>query len=244
MKIRTPLIFLSALCLLGGCATQRAPMAQDPIEGFNRAMFAVNEGLDTAVLKPVAQGYEAAIPLPARMGIGNVFDNFRDLSRGGNALLQGKGKEGMTGFARILINSTLGLLGLFDVASEMGLEKGDEDFGQTLAVWGAPAGPYLYLPLFGPSGGRDIVGFGVDQYMNPLWYLTKDHIAERNTLHGLRMVHYRAVLLSADRIFEEATWDKYAYLRGAYLQRRAAQIRDGRPAPVAEDDDDDPETQK
>jgi len=237
MSIRNILFFLGAFFFLSGCATQRAPMEQDPLEGFNRAMFAFNDGLDKTLLKPAAQGYDAVVPLPAKMGISNFFDNFRDLTRGGNALLQGKGEEGMTGFARLFINSTLGMLGLFDVASEMGLEKGDEDLGQTLAVWGVPSGPYLYLPLFGPSSARDFTAWWIEP--SPLWELVKDRMADRNALYGVRILHYRASLLSLERILEDASWDKYAYLRGAYLQRRASQIRDGRPLPLPDDDDDD-----
>jgi len=238
VNIRNCLIFLSALCLFSGCATQRVPIAADPLEGFNRTMFTVHEGLDTVLLKPVAQGYDAVVPAPVKRGVGNFFENFRDVARSGNAFLQGKGRQGVTGLGRILINSTLGLFGLFDVASEMGLQKGTEDFGQTLAIWGVPSGPYLFVPLIGPSGGRDIVGFTVDAYANPLWYLTKDEIAVRNSLIGIYTMHTRANLLPADRILSEATWDKYAHIRSAYLQRRAAIT--GRPTLDDYDDLDDP----
>jgi phospholipid-binding lipoprotein MlaA len=225
-----------ALLLLSGCATQRAPVAKDPLEGFNRAMFAVHEGVDKAALKPLARGYDAALPLPVKMSVGNFFGNFRDIGQSGNAFLQGKGNEGMTGLARFFLNSTVGIFGLFDVASEMELMEGDEDFGQTLAVWGVPSGPYLFLPLVGPSGGRDIVGWGVDQYIYPLWRHADGHPALRNSLLGLNAMQYRASLLPADHVLEEASLDKYAYLRAAYLQRRAAQIRDGASAPRDEED--------
>ncbi|MCL2022426.1 MAG: VacJ family lipoprotein [Betaproteobacteria bacterium] len=239
MTNRNFLFLLGALCLFSGCATQRVPMEQDPLEGLNRAMFNVHEGLDTVLLKPVAQGYDALLPNPIKRGVGNFFDNFRDLARGGNALLQGKGEKGVTGIGRFLINSTLGVLGIFDVASEFGLERGTEDFGQTLAVWGMPSGPYLFLPLIGPSGGRDLVGFGVDSYANPLWHLTRNDPATRNSLYATNVVQIRAALLPTDQIIEEASWDKYAYIRSAYLQRRAAEILDGSggPTPLLDVDD-------
>ncbi|MDR0234381.1 MAG: VacJ family lipoprotein [Zoogloeaceae bacterium] len=246
MSARNYLTLCGVLCLLflSGCAAQRVPMAQDPFEGFNRAMFAVQEGLDTTLLKPLAQGYDAAVPVPVKAGFGNFFDNFRDLPRGGNALLQGKGEQGATSLARIFINSTLGMLGLFDVASEMGLERGGEDFGQTLALWGVPPGPYLFLPVIGPSGGRDLVGWWVDAYASPLWYLVGDDPATRNSLYGINIMHFRAALLPADHILEEASLDKYAYLRSAYLQRRASLIRGNSPTPLPPDDEpDDSETE-
>lgn len=220
---------LVALTLLAGCAgTTRAPSAQDPYEGFNRAMFEVHEGVDKVALKPLAKGYDAAVPLPAKMGIHNFYENIWDVSRGTNALLQGKGEEGMTGFSRLLINSTVGIFGLFDVASELGLEQGDEDFGQTFAVWGVPDGPYVFLPIIGPNTMRDLAGWGVDQYFYPLWWHLDD-VPLRNSLIALRAVEFRAGLLPADKVVEEAALDKYAYIRSAYLQRRNSQVHDGKP---------------
>jgi phospholipid-binding lipoprotein MlaA len=230
---------LFLLLLLAGCASQSASTARDPLEGFNRTMFAASERLDTVLLKPIARGYDAAVPTPVKMSIGNFFDNFRDVSRSGNAFLQGKGREGMSGISRLFINSTVGLFGLFDVASEMGIEKGDEDFGQTLAAWHMPVGPYLYLPMIGPSSGRDLIGSGVDQYAHPLWRYMSAHPAERNALLATSIVHQRAAILPIETQLEEAALDKYAYLRDAYFQRRAAQIRDGRPAPPDDEEDDD-----
>jgi len=234
---RNFLFALGLFCLISGCASQRAPMAEDPLEGLNRTMFTVHEGLDTVLLKPMAQGYDALLPNPAQRMVGNFFDNFRDVVRGGNAILQGEGERGVTRIGRFLINSTLGIVGLFDVASAFGLEKGNESFGQTLAVWGVPPGPYLFLPLIGPSGGRDIVGFGVDTYANPLWHLTKDDPAVRNSLYVTNAVHFRASLLPTDHILEEATWDKYAYIRGAYMQRKRAELHEGKPTPLWDDDE-------
>lgn len=220
---------LVALTWLAGCAgTARAPSEKDPYEGFNRAMFEVHEGVDKVALKPLAQGYDAAVPLPAKVGIHNFYENIWDLNRGTNALLQGKGEEGLTGFSRLLINSTVGIFGLFDVASEMGLEQGDEDFGQTFGVWGVPDGPYVFLPIVGPNTSRDLVGWGVDQYFYPLWWHL-DHVPVRNSMIALRAVEFRAGLLPADKVVEEAALDKYAYIRSAYLQRRNSQVYDGKP---------------
>lgn len=198
----------------------------DPLEGFNRAMFAVNEGIDKVALKPAALAYEAAVPLPARVGVANFYDNLWDVNRSGNAFLQGKPKKGFTGLARLLINSTVGIFGLFDVASELELEEGDEDFGQTLAVWGVPDGPYLFLPFVGPSNPRDLAGWSVDQASYPLWTHTDDNPAVRNSLVVLGSVRARAALLPADTVIDDASFDKYLYIRSAALQRRAAQIRD------------------
>ena len=155
---------------LTGCATT-ADNPQDPYEGFNRAMFAVNEGIDVLV-KPVAQGYEAAAPLPVKAGIGNFYGNLWDVITALNGLLQGKGEQGLSDIGRVLINTTVGIGGVFDVASEMGLEKHSEDFGQTLGVWGVGEGPYFYWPLIGPRTTRDTFGWMVDSYMDPVWNIS------------------------------------------------------------------------
>ncbi|MDR3324054.1 MAG: VacJ family lipoprotein [Zoogloeaceae bacterium] len=210
----------------------------DPLEGFNRSMFAVHEGIDHAVMKPLAQGYDAAVPLPAKMSVGNFYSNLWEVSRSGNAFLQGKGSNGLTGLGRLLINSTVGIFGLFDVASELGLEEGNEDFGQTLAVWGVPDGPYLFLPVLGPNNARDLVGWGVDQYTYPLWQQVEDKPVLRNSLGVLSFVKTRANLLPVDTVIDEAALDRYAYIRSAYQQRRAALINDGVPPRPVEDDDD------
>ena len=145
---------------LSGCATT-ANNPQDPYEGFNRAMFKVNEGIDV-VLKPVAEGYDAAAPLPVKAGIGNFFGNLADLWISFNGFLQGKGEQGITDFGRVLVNTTLGIGGLFDVASEMGMDKHGADFGQTLGKWGVGEGPFFYWPIIGPRTTRDTFGWVVD----------------------------------------------------------------------------------
>ena len=210
---------------LTGCAST-ANNPKDPYEGFNRAMFSVNEGIDV-VAKPLAQGYDAAAPLPVKAGIGNFFGNIYDVWTAVNNLLQGKGGDAMSDLGRVLINTTVGIGGVFDVASEMGLEKHAEDFGQTLAVWGVPEGDYLYWPLIGPCTTRDTFGWLVDTAADPVWRV--DDVALRNSLVGVRFIDLRASLLPTDKVVEQAAFDKYNYIRDAYLQNRRSAVRDGNP---------------
>ena len=226
------LAFVLSAVLLGGCATT-AQNPADPWESFNRKVFAFNDAVDSYALKPIAQGYEAVTPLPARTNLSNFFSNLEDVWIGSNNLLQGKGKDGFNDFARFLINSTIGILGFFDVASELGLEKHDEDFGQTLGRWGVGSGPYLVLPFFGPRTLRDTGGFAVDFAVSPTSLV--EQVPVRNSLFGLKTVNSRAELLGADKALEEAALDKYSYVRSFYLQRRKSLIYDGRPP--REDDD-------
>lgn len=211
--------------LASGCATT-ANNPKDPYEGFNRAMFAVNEGIDV-VVKPVAEGYDAAAPLPVKAAVGNFFGNIWDAWTALNNLAQGKGEQGISDIGRVLINTTIGIGGAFDVASEMGLEKHSEDFGQTLAVWGVNDGPYFYWPIIGPRTSRDTLGWGVDTYVDPVWRV--NDIPVRNTLVGVRFVDVRASLLASDKVVEEAAFDKYSYIRDAYLQHRRSEVYDGNP---------------
>jgi phospholipid-binding lipoprotein MlaA len=220
------LFALTMLGLLGGCAGNPAN-PDDPWEGFNRRSFAFNEGVDKYVLKPVAQGYEKVTPAPVRAGVGNFFGNLADLWIAANNLLQGKPKDGASDLGRFVVNSTVGVFGLIDVATPMGLEKHNEDFGQTLAVWGVCSGPYVVLPLFGPSTVRDTGGLAVDVYTDVLEEV--ERVRVRNSLAGLRLVEQRAVLLPAESVLEQAALDKYGYLRSAYLQRRQSLIHDGHP---------------
>ena len=201
----------------------------DPLEGFNRAMFAVNEGIDMVAMKPIAQAYDYAVPLPAKAGVGNFFGNIADLRNVLNNALQGKLGDAGNDLGRLLINSTVGIFGLFDVASEIGLERHDEDFGQTLAVWGWDNSDYLFWPFLGPRTVRDTGGWVVDVYTDPTWYTLNKSVAVRNSLVALPFVDVRASLLPSDKVVEEAALDKYAYVRDAYLQSRRNQIFDGRP---------------
>ena len=216
---------LAAGTLLGGCATSGNP--RDPIEGFNRAIFDINDGLDKALIKPVAQGYEAALPAPVRRGVTNFFSNIDDVFIAVNNLLQGKLPEAISDVGRVAVNTTIGLLGVMDVATDFGLEKHDEDFGQTFGRWGVGDGPYLVLPLFGPSTVRDAFGRAIDVHVDPVNNL--NNISSRNVLVATRGLNDRSSLLSADKIVEEAALDRYAYMRDAYLQRRRYRIYDGEP---------------
>ena len=216
----------ATIALLGGCATT-ANNPKDPYEGFNRAMFAVNEGLDKAIIKPVAKGYDAVAPLPVRTGVGNFFGNIHDVFIALNNLLQGKPGDAFSDVGRVLVNTTIGIGGAFDIASEMGLDKHGEDFGQTFAKWGVGDGPYFYWPLIGPRTTRDTFGWAVDTYVDPVW--NYHDVPVRNSLGALRYVDIRAGLLPADKVVEEGALDKYSYIRDAYLQHRRSQVYDGNP---------------
>jgi phospholipid-binding lipoprotein MlaA len=224
-RIKTVTVAVMAAGLLAGCATSGNP--KDPIEGFNRAMFAFNEGLDSAIVKPVATGYEAVLPSPIRTGVTNFFSNIEDVFIGVNNLLQGKVPEAFSDLGRVVINTTIGLLGVLDMASDAGLEKHDEDFGQTFGRWGVGNGAYVVIPVFGPRTARDTVGLILDSAVDPVG----DHKPKgtRNAALVLRLVNKRANLLAADKVVEEAALDKYSYMRDAYLQRRRNLIHDGNP---------------
>jgi phospholipid-binding lipoprotein MlaA len=222
-RIKSLALAFAAAGLLAGCATSGSP--KDPIEGFNRAMFAFNEGLDSAIIKPVATGYEAALPSPIRTGVTNFFGNIADLLIGVNNLLQGKAPEAFSDLSRVVINSTIGLLGTFDVASDVGLEKHNEDFGQTFGRWGVGSGAYVVIPVFGPRTARDTVGLILDVAADPVTHVHPN--SARNVSLVLRTVNDRANLLPADKVVEEAALDKYSYIRDAYLQRRRNLIYDG-----------------
>ncbi|MBU1365428.1 MAG: VacJ family lipoprotein [Gammaproteobacteria bacterium] len=220
-------LVLGALVALACSGAWADENPRDPYEGFNRSMFAVNEVIDKYAAKPVAQVYDNVAPLPVKASAGNFFGNVGDLWVGVNSALQGKFGDAGVDLGRLLINSTVGIFGLFDVASELGLERHDEDFGQTLAVWGVDGGGYLYWPVIGPRNVRDTVGFAVGTYADPVMYVRP--VSVRNSMAALRFVDVRASLLPSDKVVEEAALDKYAYIRDAYLQRRRNQIFDGRP---------------
>lgn len=224
-KISRILFIAAAAGVLGGCAT--SGNQNDPIEGFNRAMFGFNEGLDKVIIKPVATGYEAVLPTPLQTGVANFFSNIADLMIGVNNLLQGKPTQAVSDGGRFLVNTTIGILGVIDVASSMGLEKHEEDVGQTFGRWGMGDGAYVVLPFFGPRTARDTLGLVFDVYTDPVAHV--DHVPTRNVLLATRIVSDRAELLKADKIIEEAALDKYSYVRDAYLQRRRSLIHDGNP---------------
>jgi phospholipid-binding lipoprotein MlaA len=224
-RMATLVMCIAATAMLGGCATSGNP--KDPIEGFNRAMFTFNEGVDKGLIKPAAQGYEAAVPMPLRTGVSNFFANIADVFISVNNLLQGKPREAASDIGRVVVNSTIGILGLFDVASDLGMEKHDEDFGQTFGRWGVGDGPYVVLPLLGPHTSRDVVGEFLDLKTDPVAKV--DNIPSRNVALVTRVISVRAAQLPADKLIEEAALDKYSYIRDAYLQRRRFKIYDGNP---------------
>jgi phospholipid-binding lipoprotein MlaA len=230
-RLRALAMAASMAGVLGGCATSGNP--KDPIEGFNRAMFAFNEGIDKAVVKPVAQGYDAALPTPVKTGVTNFFGNIDDVFIAVNNLLQGKVPEAASDAGRFLINTTVGIAGIFDWATDIGLEKHEEDFGQTFGRWGVGNGAYVVVPFFGPRTVRDTVGLVLDIKADPVD--NYKHVATRNSLIAVRVVSNRANLLPADKVIEEAALDKYSYVRDAYLQRRRNLIYDGNPPRETED---------
>jgi phospholipid-binding lipoprotein MlaA len=233
-KLTSALLFAA----LSGCATTPGTPG-DPLEPFNRAMFTFNEKVDETVLQPVARGYRALLPEFVRTGVSNFFSNLEDLWIGVNNLLQGKITDGAQDFARFTWNSTIGLLGFLDVASEMDIPKHNEDFGQTLGRWGVDTGPYLVLPIFGPSNFRDGAGFAVDTTGDIVRNL--DYVPTRNTLYATRAVSTRANLLDASRVLDEAALDKYRFVRDAYLQRRRSLVYDGNPPREKDPDEDEDE---
>ncbi|NQD91094.1 VacJ family lipoprotein [Pseudomonas sp. CrR25] len=200
-----------------------APAAEeDPWEGVNRAIFRFNDTLDTYALKPLAQGYQAVTPEFLEDGIHNVFGNLGDVGNLANNLLQGKFHDAGVDTGRVIFNTTFGVLGFFDVAKRMGLQKNDEDFGQTLGVWGLGSGPYVVLPLLGPSTVRDAAGKVPDAFLEPYPYM--DHVPTRNLTRGVDVVDTRASLLSAEKLI---SGDKYIFIRNAYLQNREFKVQDG-----------------
>jgi phospholipid-binding lipoprotein MlaA len=198
---------------------------RDPFERYNRAMFSFNQTVDDKVLKPVATGYTDVIPDLIRTAIGNFFGNIGDVWTAVNNFLQGKPREGTSDVARVVLNSTFGIVGLIDVATPAGLVQHEEDFGQTLGVWGVKSGPFLVLPILGASTVRDGLARPVDLYADPITQI--DSAGVENSLRALRLVDYRATLLYSTRMMEEAALDPYLFVRDAYLQRRESRVRDG-----------------
>ena len=225
------LMVVSVLWLSACASTQQNQRVAkiDPLEPMNRAVFSFNETLDDYVVKPVAQAYKFILPQMVRTGITNFFGNIGDVFVAVNNLLQGKPKDAASDVGRVVVNTTVGVLGLIDVASDAGLEKHKEDFGQTLGVWGISDGPYLVLPVFGPSNFRDTVGEVFDVKTDLVQSSKHLSVETKNEITGLRVVNRRANLLDASELIEEAAFDKYSFTRDAYLQRRKNMIYDGNP---------------
>jgi len=229
---RSRAVLLVLLLALAGCASLpegKTLDPQDPFERFNRATFSFNDAVDRAIVKPVSQLYRAITPEFVRTGVANFFGNLSDIPTALNDVLQGKPKGAGTHVGRVAINSTLGLLGLFDVATPLGLERQREDFGQTLGVWGFDSGPYLVLPLLGPSSGRDATGLVFDWAVDPVVHVHDP--AARNTLVGVRAVDQRAGLLQAEKTLDEAAFDRYLLVRDVYLARRRSLVGNGTEPP-------------
>jgi phospholipid-binding lipoprotein MlaA len=226
-RLRTVLMFLGLIVLTGCASTGEFADPRDPWEGFNRTMFSFNETVDDALIKPLAKGYKAVVPVPVDRGITNFFNNLGDLGSAVNNLLQFKLQRAGSDLGRVAFNTTLGVLGFFDVATNMNLPRYGEDFGQTLGVWGSSPGPYIVLPLLGPSNGRDAIGLVVDWFTDPVSYIEDDGV--RLALKSLWFVDTRADLLNASNLVEQAALDPYEFVRDAYLQKRRYDVHDGNP---------------
>ncbi len=222
---------VGSLALLQACTTVTHPDPADPWEGMNRDVFAFNDQVDKFVLKPVAKGYQWITPEFVDVGISNFFSNLKDIGVSVNGFLQAKPKEGGMDAARFLVNSTVGIAGFIDVATMIKLPKHEEDFGQTLAVWGVPRGPYVVLPLLGPSSIRGVGGYAGDAALHPLTYTF--FFANPGVSWGavgiraVEVVDVRADFLGAEAVASEAAVDRYIFFRSAYTQRRDYLISDG-----------------
>jgi len=213
-----------AAALATGCATVPGePDPRDPLEGMNRSVYQFNDTVDRAVFRPVAQAYQAVLPVPVRDCITNFFGNLGDVWSAANSFLQGRAPQGINTVGRVLMNSTLGVFGCFDPASSVGVPKVPNDFGTTLGVWGLAPGPYLVLPFFGPSTVRDGAGRIVDVYGGVVDHI--DNVRVRNSLWGLGLLNDRSRLLDAGELLDDVALDPYSFVRDAYLQRRRNQIR-------------------
>ena len=214
-----------------GCATGPNANPADPLEPLNRVVFGINDGLDRALIKPVATVYDKAVPSIVQTGVENFFGNISDVWSVANNLLQFKSKETIETFMRVSVNTVFGWGGLLDLGSPLGLAKNKQDFGQTLGVWGFNAGPYVVLPVFGPSSVRDTFGTLVDGQADLVNNLR--NVPTRNSLTALRILDKRAELLGTTNALDEAALDRYTFSRDVYLRRRASSI--GKEAPVKEE---------
>jgi len=223
------LLFIGMMAvLLSGCATYSGNSmvdSSDPWQAVNKPVFAMNDAFDQALFKPLAQGYNAITPQPVRTGVNNFFSNLNEIDNAINNLLQGKPNEFATSIGRLAINSTIGIGGIIDVASHMGIKHAPEDFGQTIGALGSGAGPYVVLPLLGSSSIRDIPGVVLSALLNPLAWL--DDISFRNIMVGVNAVDSRSNLLAKEDIASEISDDKYTLYRDAYLEEREFEIADG-----------------
>lgn len=221
----TRLLFIAVIAVFtSGCAATHSTTPADPLESFNRAMYKFNDAADKSLAKPVAQGYDAVMPELGKVMVNNFFSNLDDVIVTANDFLQFKITQGISDGARVLVNTTLGVGGIIDVAS-MRLEKHNEDFGQTLGYWGIKSGPYIVLPILGPSTLRDGVGLYVDSRPSKLRRVS--HMRTRNQLYATKAISRRAQLLEQEKLLDEAAIDRYEFIRDAYLLRRESLVHDG-----------------
>jgi phospholipid-binding lipoprotein MlaA len=230
---RPTIAAVSAALLLSACATAPGRI-DDPFEPVNRAMYAINKPIDDHVMRPIAQAYVDYVPRLARLAVSNAFNNIDDLFSGINGLLQGKPEKAFDDFGRVLLNTGFGMLGMIDLASDVGIPRGNEDFGQTFGYWGIPQGPYLFIPLWGPTTTRDGTGTLIRIWFGPVGYIP--FVPLRNSLYGLGAVDLRANALGATSLVEQAALDPYTFIRRAYLQRREYDVYDGKPPPEKDDE--------
>lgn len=219
-------VLLASALLLPGCASFRTAAPGDPIEPINRGIYSFNNTFDHYLFKPIAKGYDAAVPDLVKTGVSNVFQNVADAQSLVSDALQLKGQKFGDDLGRVMLNTTLGIGGIFDLATPMGIERGNEDLGQTLGYWGIGAGPYLVIPFLGPSSLRDSVGRYGDGKIDPISLLSS--VPVRNSLTGVRVVDARVSLFPAEALMNQAALDRYTFLRSAYLQRRQSLVLDGK----------------
>jgi phospholipid-binding lipoprotein MlaA len=232
---------LGALLLAaGGCATippDAGSNPADPLERLNRHVYDFNDRFDRNLAQPVARGYTKVVPRPVRDCVGNVFANVGEIGNIVNATLQFKPGDAASDVGRLLVNSTFGLLGCFDVARGMGMERNRQDFGLTMGKWGLPPGPYIVLPFLGPSSVRDAIGEVPDYYTDPVRFVSPN--LDYYLLYGTRFVDRRAQYLDTTNLVNDAALDPYAFLRDGYLQRRRSRVYDGNPPPAIDEEDPD-----
>jgi len=235
----TRLLTLIIATILTGCASNSAKNPADPLEPVNRRIYQFNDTFDKAILKPISQGYTVVMPTFGQTMVANFFANLDDVVVTANDLLQFKLTQGLADGTRFVLNSTIGVLGLFDIATMLDLKKHHEDFGQTLGKWGLASGPYIVIPFLGPSSLRDGVGLYADSYSSPLYQI--QHIPTRNQAQIVKVISLRAKLLDQEKILKEAMLDPYYFIRDTYLLHRKNRVYDGNPPrasyDVEEEDD-------
>ncbi|HYT97709.1 MAG TPA: VacJ family lipoprotein [Casimicrobiaceae bacterium] len=235
MKLPSRLLLIgAAVALFGGCATTTAPTSPaDPFEPWNRAMYDVHQVVDGKIVKPVAQAYVDYTPKPIQQTVSNFFGNIEDAFSALTALMSGKLDRAGNDMGRVIVNTLFGIGGLIDVASDGGIPKGDWDFGLAFGTWGFQQGPYLFVPLIGPTTVRDGTGLAIRIYLAPVGYIPD--VPTRNVLYGIGALNERAEALSAESMIDQAALDRYTFIRRAYLQRRQYLLYEGKVPPDKEE---------